>query len=252
MNLFKKFRKIFRGNRFNAHYRADGFGVRNKNTGFMTPEFCEAYSWSLNFEHEGKTSPWRAVDLDIRWRTHVCAWAVRNALQRKGHLVECGVDTGIFAGAIARLFDFAQLDDRKYFLFDTYNGIPEVEGMTAAENVNRDGLNKAFYFDSYEFVRAKMAPFSNIEIVRGVLPETLSAIGDEPIAYLSVDLNNAPSEQRVIERLWPNLVTGAIVVIDDYAFRGHDDQYAMWNAFAEEQNLMVCTLPTGQGLLLKP
>ena len=87
--------------------------------------------------------------------------------------------------------------------------------------------------------------------VASLLPDTLDAVAGRKIAYLSVDLNNAPAESGVIERLWPQLSSGAIVVIDDYAFSGHDAQYSMWNAFAAKRGLMVATLPTGQGLLIK-
>ena len=54
-----------------------------------------------------------------------------------------------------------------------------------------------------------------------------------------------------MDRLWPQLSVGAIIIIDDYGFVGHDAQYAMWNAFAAERDLMIATLPTGQGLLIK-
>ena len=140
---------------------------------------------------------------------------------------------------------------RAFVLFDTFNGIPLHPDMTESERASRLLLNSQCYFDSFDFVRAKTAAFPNVEMVRGILPATLDAITGRKIAYLSVDLNNAPAESGVIERLWPQLSSGAITVIDDYAFIGHDAQYAMWNAFAAKRGLMVATLPTGQGLLIK-
>ncbi len=71
------------------------------------------------------------------------------------------------------------------------------------------------------------------------------------IAYLSVDLNVAKYEQQCIERVWDRLVPGAHIVLDDYAFVGHEDQYDMWNEFTSLKNHMVLTLPTGQGLIIK-
>lgn len=67
-----------------------------------------------------------------------------------------------------------------------------------------------------------------------------------------MDLNNAPSEKAVIEKLWDQLVPGAIVVLDDYAFGGFDPQYHMWNVFAQSKGITVASLPTGQGLLIRP
>jgi len=137
-------------------------------------------------------------------------------------------------------------------LLDTYEGIPDVEGMSEYESSKREHLNAKCYSDSSEFARNKFKDCSNVEIARGFLPDTLVAVEGRKIAHLSVDLNNAPYEQAVIQRLWPQLVPGAFVVMDDYAFKGHQAQYDMWNAFVARHKLLIATLPTGQGLLMKP
>lgn len=168
----------------------------------------------------------------------------------KGDFVECGVDTGVLAGTVAKFFDFANLD-REYFLFDTFEGIPEVKGMTDSEKEMRVKYNAKRYFSSFDFVNEKFKAFPNVKAVQGILPDTLERIKGRKIAYLSVDLNNAPSEKAVIETLWPQLTDGAAVIIDDYAFAGHTDQYKIWNDFASSQKRMIATLPTGQGILLK-
>jgi hypothetical protein len=171
-------------------------------------------------------------------------------LKIEGDFVECGVDTAVTSGTVIKYLNFATLN-REYFLFDTFSGTPEVVGMNESERNAREFLNANFYFDFFGFVSEKMAGFPNVHLVRGVLPATLGAIDNRKIAYLSVDLNNAPSEKAAIDRLWARLSPGAIVVIDDYAFGGHDAQYEMWNAFAARRRLLVATLPTGQGLLIK-
>lgn len=250
LNRFVK--KILRKDRFRFDFKSDGFAVRNKNLGFiMDEDFNNAYKWSLEFEFDGQSSPWAAVNLDIRWRSHICIWAVKNALLLDGDLVECGVDSAVIAGTIAKYLNFSELQDRKYFLFDTYSGIPMHPKMSVSEQKNTEFLNENFYFDSYEFVKSKMSSFRNIEIIRGLLPDTLSAIKSGKISFLSVDLNNTPAEEAVISVLWDKLVPGAITVIDDYAFAGHEDQYKMWNNFARKNNRIVATLPTGQGVLIK-
>ena len=243
-------KKLFRRDNFRAYYSADGFVTKNKNLGFMHSfGFDEAYSWSALYEHNGQKSPWTRVD--IRWRAHICVWAARHGLNLEGDFVECGVDTAILSGTIWKMLDFAK-QERQFFLFDTFAGVPEVEGMSSSEKWLRNYHNKHKYSDTYEFIIDKTKEFSNVKIVRGLLPETLQAISGRKIAYLSVDLNNAPSEKAVIERLWDQLVPGAIVVLDDYAFGGCDPQHHMWNTFAQSKGLMVASLPTGQGLLIKP
>jgi len=113
-------------------------------------------------------------------------------------------------------------------------------------------LNGALYFDCYEVARKNFAPFPNARLVRGILPESLANTQIERIAYLSMDLNNAVAEIATVECLWPKLSPGAIVVLDDYAFSGYEAQYRAWNDFAQSKGQMVLTVPTGQGLLIKP
>ena len=243
------FRKLFGRDRFRADYIGDSFAVRKKNLGFLrNSKFAAAYEWSAHTAYAGKQPPWAATDL--RWRAHICCWAATQGLKIEGDFVECGVDTAVTSGAILKYLEFASVP-RKFFLFDTFSGIPLHPDMTEPERSARDLLNRQFYFDSYDFVRTKTAAFPNVEMVRGILPDTLEAIAGRNIAYLSIDLNNAPAESAVIERLWPQLASGAIIVLDDYAFAGHDAQYEFWNRFAAAKGLMIATLPTGQGLLIK-
>lgn len=83
------------------------------------------------------------------------------------------------------------------------------------------------------------------------MPETLDGSGLKKIAYLSIDLNSAQTEMQVVERLWPLLSPGALVLLDDYAFEGHDKQHNAWNDFARANDFEIASLPTGQGLIVK-
>ena len=55
------------------------------------------------------------------------------------------------------------------------------------------------------------------------------------------------------EHFWPRLVSGAVIVLDDY---GYSDDYLRqkraFDAFAGKNGVQVLLLPTGQGLIFKP
>jgi hypothetical protein len=211
-------------------YAGDGLATRNKNLAFTHDQrFADAYKWSAFSEFAGRGPNWTGVD--IRWRAHICVWAAKQALKREGDFVECGVDTAILSGTVLKYLDFEKLP-RKFWLFDTFNGVPFHPDMTAQEIAAAESMNSKCYFDSFAFVSEKVASFPSVELVRGILPDTLDAIDGRKIAYLSIDLNNATAESAVIERLWQQLSDGSVVVIDDYAFLGNEDQHEMWNAFS--------------------
>ena len=139
---------------------------------------------------------------------------------------------------------------RNFWLFDTFAGIP-TDRLEGQEIEHAAWMNEHIYFDVYEYAKLNFSPFSKATLVRGILPDTLDQAKIEKIAYLSVDLNNASAEKGCINVLWPKLVPGAIIVLDDYAFIKRVLQYDMWNEFAKSVGRAVLTLPTGQGLLIK-
>ncbi|MCZ8271091.1 MAG: class I SAM-dependent methyltransferase [Beijerinckiaceae bacterium] len=239
---------LFRRRRsFRPLYASDGLGVKHKNISFLSdPVFEKAWATvaKANEPH------WPEVP-DIRWRAHVCVWAAKSALQLQGNFVELGVHTGIFSSMICHCTDFAKHADRRFFLFDTFAGIPG-KGASEAESAEIARRNAVMYHrDVYAFTKAVFADVQNAELVKGVLPQSLEGIETGPIAYLSIDLNHAGAEISSAEILWPRLVPGAVIVLDDYAFAGHEEQYRAWNAFAARQGLSILTLPTGQGMLIK-
>lgn len=234
--------------RFNPHYSADGFGVYGKNTGFLDEKrFAAAWEAVRAFN----APYWPGVP-DVRWRAHICVWAAHHALRREGDFVELGVNTGILSSMICKATDFAREKDRKFYLFDTFTGIPGA-GASAHEAENIARLNAAhFERDVHAVATEAFRDVPSARLVRGTLPGSLAEVSIERIAYLSIDLNSAAPEIASAEALWPKLAPGAIVVLDDYAFEGHEEQYEAWNAFCRARGLMVLTVPTGQGVILIP
>lgn len=65
-------------------------------------------------------------------------------------------------------------------------------------------------------------------------------------------MNIVAPEIATIEHFWGRLVPGAVVVLDDYAWKAHEVQKQAFDRFAADHQVEILTLPTGQGLLLKP
>jgi hypothetical protein len=59
-------------------------------------------------------------------------------------------------------------------------------------------------------------------------------------------------EIAAAEYFWDKLVSGAVVVLDDYGFELHEPQKRAFDFFAEKRGVQVLCMPTGQGLLFKP
>lgn len=115
-----------------------------------------------------------------------------------------------------------------------------------------DRMNKKIYFDVYDLVRQNFAAYPNVECVRGVIPESFAGPDIERVAFLSIDLNNSPAEVATLEHFRPKTAPSAMIVLDDYGWAEHGHQKAAIDELAGDFGMTIATLPTGQGLIVKP
>jgi len=232
-------------------YESDGLRVLQRSLDALDePRFREAYRQGMDSGHKICRAQGSKTDINIDWRVYTCCWAAQYATRLAGDFVECGVNTGIISLAVCHYVNFASLE-KKFYLFDTYEGIP-VELMSDGERQARMRENQDFYSDCYELTRQNFAPFPNAQLVKGMVPASLDTVDIPSVAYLSIDMNIAAPEIAAMEHFWERLVPGGIVVFDDYGFLHYREQYLGLNEFARQRNVQIYTLPTGQGLLLKP
>ncbi len=136
-----------------------------------------------------------------------------------GDVVECGVWRGGMAAGIAELIG----DDRKYYLFDSFEGLPpakEIDGLAAKEwQKNPDG---EFYNDNCKAemdyaIKAMDLSGAKYQCIKGWFSETMketSFIG--PVALLRLDGDWYESTMDCLKALFPKVVENGIIIIDDY------------------------------------
>lgn len=222
-------------------YKTGSLSIANQNFERLTePRFLSAYNFAIaGYGRDFGEHRWHALN---------CVTAAQQALLTDGDFVECGVNTGILSMTICSCLDFGKLN-RTFYLFDTFAGVP-LDGLSGAERDQARVVNaRQGYSDVYEQAKANFSLWPNVTLVRGALPDTLNAIKDRHIAYLSIDLNSATYEMQVIERLWKQLSPGAVVVLDDYGWDSHKRSFDAWNEFSAKVNHPIFQLPTGQGLI---
>lgn len=178
------------------------------------------------------------------WRQYIACWAAAQAAHLGGDYAECGVYRGGLARTVMQYIGFEKMTDRRFWLLDTFEGIP-------AEQVDGGVIHRHRYPDSWDEVSRLFADRPNVRLVRGRVPETLAQVESERFCFLSIDMNAAAPEIAALEFFWPRLVPGGMVVIDDYGWSGHDAQQQGFDDFARRHDRAVLALPTGQGLLVK-
>ena len=71
------------------------------------------------------------------------------------------------------------------------------------------------------------------------------------ISFLHIDMNNADAEVGALERLFDKVVTGAVIVFDDYGWLAYREQKLGEDAFLAGHDMQILELPTGQGIAIK-
>ena len=186
------------------------------------------------------------VDPGLQWRVHQAMWCAANSMNIEGDFVECGTGKGLMMSAVLDSVPNWDTSKKRMLLFDTFSpfGIDPVSG----ENLEEHGT-RGTYATNVEEVVQNFSEWPRVELIKGLLPETLSQGNIEKIAFLHVDLNHAPAEVAVVRALWSKIERGGIMLLDDYA-QVLQQNDAM-NQLAQEMSFEILTTASGQGIVLK-
>jgi hypothetical protein len=230
-------------------YAQDGLISVHNHEFMRDPAFQRAYA-------RGVQALGGQPDYRWHWRIHVGLWAAATAAHVDGDFVECGVNRGFLSSTIMQSLDWDTLG-RTFWLLDTFAGLDERyvspgERERGALERNREELASGFYVSTPESVLANFAQWKNVRVVVGAIPETLPQVTASHIAYVHLDMNCAPPEIAALEHFWGRISRGGVVLLDDYAYVGFEAQKVAMDAFARAHDVAILSLPTGQGLLIKP
>jgi hypothetical protein len=216
--------------------------------GIATNHFCpflEEAEFTALFDEVSE--PWRERGVDVRWRAWILTQAARQACRLPGNFVEFGVYRGGYAFLV--LSRAGLREDQRFYLFDTFAGIPGTR-LTAHEA--SDGFANRWSDTSVEHVSRLLARWrTHLVFVEGDVFDTLPRTETGRIAFASLDLNASAPTARALNYLYPRLVRGAVLVMDDYGGSGYEDQRAVIDPFFADKPEPVMALPTGQALVIK-
>jgi hypothetical protein len=206
------------------------------------------FTWGRNnslfddatFRNAYESNMLNGSDQAIAWRRYILACAAYHCVQLTGDFVECGVYSGT---GIKTVMDYlgGPAFPRNFWGYDTYDYNP-VPGHAF------EGQEAGFY----EKIVQRFDGYMQVRLIKGLLPDSFAQGMPEGIAYLHIDLNSAEAELAVLGRLFDRVVSGGIVIMDDYEWSGaYRAQKKVEDPWFERQDYRVFPLPTGQGMILK-
>lgn len=180
------------------------------------------------------------VEKAIIWRYYTLCWAARQSMRIAGDFVECACYKGMSARIICDYVGLGK-SDKHYYLYDLFEHPPEMKHHAMPEQS----------VDFYARVKQRFSDLKRVHVTQGSVPEVLQRVAPEKIAFLHLDLNNAPAELGALELLFDRVSTGGIIILDDYGWLDYRPQKEAEDPFFEQRGYRVLELPTGQGLVIK-
>lgn len=130
----------------------------------------------------------------------------QNAQKTKGVMAEVGV----YYGGTARIISFARKDNRKLVLFDTFEGIPEIE------DIDKENYKIGDFAAPLEQVKKNLEDCLNIEFCEGVFPGSAGNYINEKFSFVHLDVDTFKSTKGCLDFFYPKMEKGGVIVSHDY------------------------------------
>jgi len=213
-----------------SHF-ADNLFTWGRNNSMLDDEtFVRA--WKANAESD--------ADQAIVWRRYILACAAYHCVQLDGDFVECGAYRGVGVKTVVDYLGGTEFP-KTFWAYDLFEHAADMEHHSMAEH--GPALEGR--------VRKKFEAYPQVKVVKGAIPQVFAGHSPEKIAYLHIDLNQAPAEIAALEELFHRVVPGGIVILDDYEWSGYRRQKIAEDPWFEARRYRVFPLPTGQGIVIK-
>lgn len=156
--------------------------------------------------------------------------AVRFVVQNNinGAIAECGVWKGGSMMAAARTLIDEGDTTRELYLYDTFEGMSEptdvdmsFDGVPAETQLAKTPEGEGVWcYSSLDEVQANIAstgyPMYKVHFIKGKVEDTIPANNPPPMAIFRLDTDWYESTKHELEHLFPLLVHGGFLIIDDY------------------------------------
>lgn len=230
------------------HYDQDGLSTVHNHDFMRESAFRGAYAKGVEASD--------GFDPRLHWRLHVALWVSSVACRLPGDFVECGVNKAFASSAIMDFLNWNRLG-KTFYLLDTFAGPVEALYSKSERELGKvaafhSALERGSYNCDPDATQRHFSQWNDVKIIPGAVPDTLSLVDSDQVAYLHLDMNCAEPEAAAAEFFWPKLVDNGLILLDDYAYVDCEPEKEALDLFADSKRVKVLSLPTGQGLIIKP
>lgn len=181
------------------------------------------------------------------YRAHELWNLVKETSRSDGDILEVGVwrgGTGCLMAARARQLT----PTATVFLCDTFSGVVKA---SERDSHYRGGEHADTSVDIVRQLATKMG-LDNIQLLKGIFPDTTgNKIEDRRFSLCHIDVDVYDSAKQVAEWVWPRLVTGGVIVYDDYGFLSCEGITNLVNERHQNQGAITLHNLNGHAIVVK-
>lgn len=152
----------------------------------------------------------------------------RKTLALDGLVAECGCFRGLSSFILCRSLQLAQpaFDGKGYRIFDSFAGLSAPQAEDAVDDAAADAellrnmTRQGQYAAPLDRVKAALAAFPGIEYFPGWIPAAFPDETGQRYRFVHVDVDIYQPTRDSIEYFYPRLVSGGILVCDDFNWPG--------------------------------
>jgi O-methyltransferase len=184
---------------------------------------------------------------DVRWRMWFLISLARECRDLPGNFAEFGTWRGGCAYMI--LDNVGVAPERRFFLFDTFSGVP-ADRLTPHE---RDlGFAGSLADTSVKRVDELLSRWRPAyQLCPGDVFDTLDSAEVGALSFAHIDLNATAPTRHALEFTYEHMLPGGIIAFDDYGWIECKDQRHMIDEFFADLPETPLALPTGQACVIR-
>lgn len=191
----------------------------------------------------------------LLWRHWIVSYATKHALtfakSENFNFIECGVGDGMSAFYTLREISMEpKIHEKiKLHLFDSW-GPMKKQDLLESEMGSEDRYSEL----ELNITKNNLREYDDLVIYhKGYIPEVFEQNPKPPesIVYMHIDLNSTKPTIDSLEYFFPKLVSGGVVLFDDYGWNNHKDTKHAVDDFFKDKSGILLHLPTGQAIFYK-
>lgn len=188
---------------------------------------------------------------DLMWRHYFVYWsagfAAHNTKSNFKGLAECGVCDGLTSYYAMNAVSASSTDWGAY-LYDAWDGMRE-DLLLESEKKNKG----EYEYLNVETTKSNLESFGDhVRFNKGYIPESFKSVENpDTLVWLHIDLNSAEPTIAALDFFWPRLVSGSLILFDDYSWVGYEDTRNLVLAWLKDKQAVLLPLPTGQAIIFK-